>query len=66
MPCVLLSHKNLAEELPEGAFENIDTVFCGKYNNSNRSRFSKHGSDDNFIYNVTLLKPKANGSKQNQ
>lgn len=66
LPCVLLSHKPLAEELPENALQGIDTVFCGKYNNSNRSRFSKHGSDDNFIYNVTLLKPKANGSKQDK
>lgn len=66
VPCVLLSHKPLAEELPAEAFQGIDTVYVGKYNDSNRSKHSKHGSDNNFIYNVTLLKPKADGSKQDK
>lgn len=57
-PCVLLSHKALVDELPAGALQGLDTVFVGRYNNSNRTRFSKHGSDSKFIYNVTLLKPK--------
>ncbi len=65
-PCVLLSHKPLGEELPDGALQGIDTVFVGKYNNSNRTRFSAHGNDENFIYNVTLLKPKANAGKQDR
>lgn len=57
-PCVLLSHGNLAGELPAGTLQEFDTTFIGRYNNSNRTRFSKHGSDGKFIYNVTLLKPK--------
>lgn len=63
LPCVLISHKDLAEEIGTDALQGIDTVFYGKYNDSNRNRFSKHGNDNNFIYNVTLLKPRNNGIK---
>lgn len=64
VPCVLISRKPLGQELATGALAGIDTTFIGTYNNSNRTRFSKHGSDENFIYNVTLLKPSHNHGQQ--
>lgn len=66
LPCVLISHKPLKEEVGEKALSGMEAVEVGKYNDSNRNRFSKHGSDKNFIYYVTLLKSKANGSKQDK
>ena len=57
-PCVLLSHGDIAAAMPEDAFTAVDTLRIGRYNNSNRSRFARHGNDSNFIYTVTLITPK--------
>ena len=66
LPCVLLTRETVDKELPSGVFGTIDTVYIGKFNDSNRSRFANYGKDESFIYNVTLLKPKKHDNKQDK
>jgi len=66
VPCAILTRETIDKELPSEVFEQIDTVFIGKYNDSNRSRFANYGKDASFIYNVTLLKPKTHDNKQDK
>lgn len=56
LPCVIITHEPLSSELQAGALQDIDVKVIGKYNDSNRNKFSKHGNNKNFIYYVTLLK----------
>lgn len=57
-PCALLTHGPVSAAVRPEVLARYDTVRIGTYNNSNRSRFARHGDDRNFIYTVTLIKPK--------
>lgn len=66
LPCVLVTRRTLDKELPAAALGGVDTVYIGKFNDSNRSRFANYGKDASFIYNVTLLKKKNNDRQQDK
>ena len=66
LPCALVTRETADKELPTEVFNRFDTVYIGKFNDSNRSRFANYGKDASFIYNVTLLKPKKNDRQQDR
>ena len=66
LPCALVTRETADKELPAEVFNRFDTVYIGKFNDSNRSRFANYGKDASFIYNVTLLKPKKNDRQQDR
>lgn len=57
MPLVLLSHKGAASEVPADILMEADTVYIGRFDDNRRPKKSGRYKDD-FIYHVTLIKPK--------
>lgn len=57
LPCAILTHGRVGEELPASLLEKIDTVWVGHYDNNRRPKNTKRYSDL-FLYNVTILRQK--------
>jgi 4-amino-4-deoxy-L-arabinose transferase-like glycosyltransferase len=57
MPCALVTHKRVGQELPSQLWKFVDTTYIGVYDNNTRP---KHTSfyHTGFIYHVTLLQRK--------
>lgn len=64
LPCVLLTHKRVGDELPEKLLRQIDTVYVGRFDDNRRPKGHRHYSNI-FIYNVTILKAKTKNDEQN-
>lgn len=57
MPCVILTHKRINQELPVSLWQNTDSIYIGRYDDNRRPKNTRRYSDS-FIYHVTLLKEK--------
>lgn len=57
LPCALLTHGRVGEELPASLLNRIDTVWVGSYDNNRRPKNTRR-YNDKFLYNVTILKLK--------
>ena len=57
LPCIVLTHKSVSEELPSSLLEKIDTVRIGTFDDNKHPRISSHYKQD-LINNVTILKKK--------
>lgn len=57
LPCAILTHKRVGEELPKKLWRNVDTVYIGHYDDNRWIKDSRRYSED-FIYHITLLKKK--------
>ena len=57
LPCAILTHKPVAEELPSQLWEKVDTVYIGHFDDNRRPRNNRRYSDI-FNYHITLLKKK--------
>ncbi len=57
LPCALLTHGRVGEELPATLLNRIDTVWVGSYDNNRRPKNTRR-YNDKFLYNVTILKLK--------
>ena len=57
LPCAILTHGRVGEELPATLWEKVDTTWVGHYDNNRRPKNTKRYSDM-FLYNVTILKKK--------
>ena len=64
-PCMLLTQKKLASELPAGLLVKIDTLHIGEYDDNRLPRHNRHYVKE-LVNHVTILKPKAAGVVQNQ
>lgn len=64
LPCVLLTHRPLQEELPEERLQGIATLPIGCYDDNRRPKSHPRYSMD-FIYHVTLLKAKEDNIQNN-
>lgn len=58
LPCAVLTHRRVGETLPAILWAVADTVYMGCYDDNRRPKGTRRYSGD-FIYHVTLLKPKA-------
>lgn len=57
LPCAVLTHGRVGEELPAELWEQVDTVWVDHYDNNRRPKNTRRYSDL-FLYNVTILKKK--------
>jgi 4-amino-4-deoxy-L-arabinose transferase-like glycosyltransferase len=57
MPCVILTHKRINEELPASLWKKADSTYIGRYDDNRRPKGTQRYSDS-FIYHITLLKKK--------
>lgn len=57
LPCAVLTHKRVGEELPEALWAKVDTVYVGRFDD-NRRPVTNHRYNDMFVYHVTILKSK--------
>lgn len=57
MPCAILTHKRVGQELPSQLWNNADTTYIGLYDDNYRPKDSEWYKID-FIYHVTILKKK--------
>lgn len=57
LPCAILTHKRVGEELPQALLDRIDTTYIGLFDDNRRPKGNRRYRDI-FIYNVTLLKAK--------
>lgn len=57
LPCAILTHGRVGEELPASLWEKVDTVWVDRYDNNRRPKNTRRYSDV-FLYNVTILKKK--------
>ncbi len=57
LPCALLTHGRVGEELPASLLNRIDTVWVDCYDNNRRPKNTRR-YNDKFLYNVTILKLK--------
>lgn len=57
LPCVLLTHGRVGEELPPSVWEKADSTYIGRYDDNCWPRKNRRYSES-FIYHVTLLKEK--------
>lgn len=55
LPCALLTHRPVTEELPAKCLEGIEITPIGRYDDNRRPKTNRRYSSD-FIYYVTLLK----------
>lgn len=57
LPCAILTHGRVGEELPRALWRGVDTVWVARYDNNRRPKGTSRYKRD-FIYNVTILKKK--------
>lgn len=57
-PCLLLTQKKLASELPASVLQSVDTLHVGIFDDNRLPRHNKH-YDLSFVNYVTVLRPKA-------
>lgn len=57
LPLVLLTHKSLKEELPEGLLNAVDTLYIGTFDDNKHPKTDKHWSGM-FRYRLTVLRAK--------
>lgn len=57
LPCAILTHKRIGDELPKKLWKNVDTLYIGCYDDNRWTKDSKRYNDE-FIYHITLLKKK--------
>lgn len=57
LPCAVLTHKRVGEELPQTLWNRVDTLYVGRFDDNRRPATNPRYSDV-FVYHVTLLKPK--------
>ena len=57
-PCLLLTQKKLASELPASVLQSVDTLHVGVFDDNRLPRHNKH-YDLSFVNYVTVLRPKA-------
>ena len=57
LPCAILTHGRVGEELPSVLWEKVDTVWIDHYDNNRRPKTTKRYSNL-FLYNITILKKK--------
>lgn len=57
LPCVLVSRKWAAEEIPEKVLAGVDTISLGTFDDNKHPKGNKHYTQD-FINHVTILKAK--------
>ncbi len=57
LPCAILTHGRVGEELPASLWEKVDTVYIDRYDNNRRPKHTRR-YDNRFLYNVTILKEK--------
>ena len=58
LPFAILTHNSVASELPKGIFDYADTLHIDRYDNNNHPEGNRLHRPI-FIYNLTLLTPKA-------
>jgi hypothetical protein len=58
LPCAILTHEHVGEEMPSILWDKVDTVWVDQYDNNRRPSSMKRFSSDEFRYNVTILKLK--------
>lgn len=58
LPCALLTHGRVGEELPAALIEKVDTIWVGHYDNNRRPKGNRRHYSNEFLYNVTILKKK--------
>lgn len=54
LPCVLLTHEQVGNDLPEQLLLSVDTSYMGRFDDNRWPRYSKRYSKS-FVYHVTLL-----------
>lgn len=59
IPCAILTHKSIEEELPTDFLQNADVTFIDRYDNNNHKKGTRFYRDI-FIYNVYIVKQKNN------
>lgn len=57
-PCLLLTQKKLASELPASLLQKIDTLHLGTYDDNRLPRHNRHYVKE-LVNHVTMLKPKS-------
>jgi 4-amino-4-deoxy-L-arabinose transferase-like glycosyltransferase len=57
VPCAILTHERIEEEVPRQLFRQVDTVYVGRFDDNRRPKDSRRYSPM-FQYHLTLLYPK--------
>lgn len=62
LPCVLLTHQRVGDELPAALWKKVDTVYVDRFDDNSRPKAQR----TDFIYHVTLLKAKHHSSQKHR
>lgn len=57
LPCAILTHKRVGEELPKALWNKVDTTYVGRFDDNRRPATSSR-YNETFIYHVTILRAK--------